>query len=143
MFNPTRDQVRQFFFDAWRKHREGLPLAGLDPTAIDIMLSHPEYHAILDDPDANRERDWTPESGTTNPFLHLSMHLAIEEQVSIDQPPGIRDAVDAATRRLGDPHAARHAVIECLGEMMWRAQRGGGTPDALAYLACVRRAGRK
>ncbi len=139
MFNPTRDQVRQFFFEAWRKHRNGLPLVGLETTAADLVLAHPEYHTMLDDPERYLNREWTPEDGQTNPFLHLSMHLAIAEQRSIDQPPGIRAALLLLAQRLGDEHEAEHAAMECLGEMMWRAQRTGTQPDVAGYLECLAR----
>ena len=139
MFNPTRDQVRQFFFDAWRKYRERELLAGLDRIAVDVILLHPEYHPVLDAPERYQEREYRPEAGDTNPFLHMSMHLAIEEQLSIDQPPGIQREFARIAVKSGDRHAACHEVMECLGETVWRAQRDGATPDALAYLACLKR----
>ena len=122
MFNPTRDQARQFLVDAWRKRREKLPATPLETLAADLVGLHPEYHALLEAADA-LTREWTPEQGETNPFLHLSLHLAIEEQLSIDQPPGIRAAFEALLARRGDRHAALHAVLDCLGETVWRAQR--------------------
>ncbi|MFZ1246165.1 MAG: DUF1841 family protein, partial [Azonexus sp.] len=92
MFNPSRDQVRRFFCDAWKKHIDRLPLVGAEVTAADITARHPEYQPLLSDANAAVEKEWTPEGGAMNPFLHLSLHLAIHEQVSIDQPPGIRMA---------------------------------------------------
>ena len=74
-----------------------------------------------------------------NPFLHLSLHLAIEEQLSIDQPPGLREAFERIVAKSRDRHAALHAVLECLGETVWRSQREGKPLDAEAYLACVRK----
>ena len=139
MFNPSRDQVRQFFFDAWRKHRQREVLAGLDHVAVGVMLLHPEYHAVLDDPERYQDREYRPEAGDTNPFLHMSMHLAIEEQLSIDQPPGIKGEFARIAARLGDWHAACHEVMECLAETVWRSQRDGMPPDALAYLECLKR----
>ena len=139
MFNPSRDQARQFFFDAWRKQREREVLAGLDSVAVGVMLLHPEYHPVLDEPERYQDREYRPDAGATNPFLHLSMHLAIEEQLSIDQPPGIKREFTRIAARLGDRHAACHEVMECLGETVWRAQRDGATPDALAYLECLKR----
>lgn len=138
MFTPSREQVRHFFCDTWRKHRDRNILEGLEATALDIILAHPEYHALLDAPEATVDADYTPERGETNPFLHLSLHLAIAEQVSIDQPPGIRDAyARLAARR--DAHAAQHVLLECLGETIWAAQRTGQGLDHLAYLECIRR----
>ncbi|MFZ1900286.1 MAG: DUF1841 family protein [Azonexus sp.] len=138
MFNPSREQVRRFFCDAWKKHQERLPLVGAEVTAADIAARHPEFHALLADSAGAMDKEWTPEGGQTNPFLHLSLHLAIHEQVSIDQPPGIRAAFEALRARLG-PHDAEHVILECLGETIWRAQRQGGAMDADAYLEAVRR----
>ena len=138
MFNPSRDEVRRFFRDAWSKHREKRPLVGLETTAVDLMLAHPEYHAALESA-AEAERDFGIEEGQTNPFLHLSLHLAIEEQVSIDQPPGLRAELERLAAKRGDRHAALHEILDCLGETVWRSQREGTPPDAAAYLECVRR----
>ncbi|MFT3960737.1 DUF1841 family protein [Propionivibrio sp.] len=138
MFNPSREQVRRFFCESWRKHRERLVLEGAEATAADLIAEHPEYHALLEDPQAAVEREFTPEGGQMNPFLHLSLHLAIAEQISIDQPPGIKAAY-AALRRTLDVHDAEHAIMECLGETLWRAQRNNAPMDGEAYLDCVRR----
>lgn len=138
MFNPSRDQVRQFFFDTWAKYRRKEPLAGLETFAIDVILLHPEYQPLLDDP-ANAARDYGVEGGEMNPFLHLSLHLAIEEQVSIDQPPGIRAALSRLAERRGDRHDALHGVLDCLGQMVWKSQRENRPPDGAAYLECVRK----
>lgn len=139
MFNPSREQARRLFFDAWRKYTERKPMVGLENVALDVALLHPEYHAMLGDPQRSAERDYAPEAGDTNPFLHMSLHLAIEEQLSIDQPPGIRSEFERIALARGDRHAALHAVLECLGETLWRAQRDGAPPDGAAYLECLRR----
>ena len=128
MFNPTRDQSRIFLFDLWDKHRSGAALTPLESLALSILLEHPEYHPVLENRERYLDRDWKPEAGETNPFLHVAMHLAIEEQLSIDQPPGIRAAVQAITGKLGE-HGARHEVMECLAEVIWQAQRNGAPFD--------------
>lgn len=138
MFAPTREQVRQFFSETWAKYRAGSPLQGMETLAIDVILLHPEYHATLANP-GSTDRDYAPEDGQINPFLHLSLHLAIEEQLSIDQPSGICAAFDALLRKHGDRHDALHSALECLGEMMWRSQRDGAAPDAQSYLECLKR----
>ena len=140
MFNPSRDQVRLFFCEAWRKHRARLVLEGAEATAADLIEHHPEYHALLEQPEAAVEQEFTPENGQMNPFLHLSLHLAIAEQISIDQPPGIRAAYQTLRQRL-DVHDAEHVVMECLGETLWQAQRSGGALDAERYLECLRQKG--
>ena len=138
MFNPSREQARRFFCESWRKHRERLVLEGAEATAADLIAEHPEYHALLEDPQAAVEREFTPEGGQMNPFLHLSLHLAIAEQISIDQPPGIKAAYFALRRTL-EVHDAEHAIMECLGETLWRAQRNNAPMEGEAYLDCVRR----
>src|SRR5688572_6401189 len=139
MFDPSRDEVREMFFGAWRKYREGVPLVGIEAAALDVILQHPEYHEVLGAPERYRERDYT---GEANPFLHMSLHLALEEQLSIDQPPGIRGRWQALLQRTADPHEALHQAIECLAEMLWRSQRDGAPPDAAAYLSCLERRAR-
>ena len=143
MFNPTRAQVRELFFETWRKYRAGEPLAGMEALALEVVLAHPEYHALLGDPERFREREYFPELGETNPFLHMSLHLALEEQLSIDQPAGVAARFAALAARLGERHVALHEAIECLAEMVWRAQRDGAAPDATAYLDCLERRARR
>jgi len=139
MFNPSRDQARQFFIDAWRKHGAGEALTSMEAIAAELVAQHSEYHALLGDPDA-AYKDFSPEDGQINPFLHLSLHLAIHEQLSIDQPAGLRNAYDAClTRHHGDRHAALHEILEALAETIWQAQRNGKPLDALAYVENVRR----
>lgn len=138
MFNPSRDQARQFFTEAWRKRGAGEVLTPLEHIAADLIALHPEYHALLADADA-LSREFAPEDGGVNPFLHLSLHLAIEEQLSIDQPPGLRSAFARCQLRRGNRHDALHDVLECLGETVFNAQRDQRPPDALAYVECVRR----
>ena len=139
MFNPSRAQVRRFFCEAWQKHQERRPLLGAEVAAANIVARHPEYHELLSSGEAAVELEWTPEGGQMNPFLHLSLHLAVHEQLSIDQPSGICAAFTALCARL-DTHAAEHAILECLGETLWNAQRQGRPMDSESYLQCVRRA---
>lgn len=137
MFSPTREEVRRFFCDAWAKYRSDQPLQGLEAVALEVILAHPEYQRLLEDPQESLTAEYAPEGGALNPFLHLSLHLAIEEQLSIDQPRGLRARYDALAARLGSEHEAKHVVLECLGETVWTAQRSGRPPDEAAYLECV------
>jgi hypothetical protein len=141
VFNPSRDQARRFFIDAWQKFRAREALTPLEQVAADLAQLHPEYHAVLEDPDS-ADRDFSPEDGKINPFLHLSLHLAVHEQLTIDQPPGLRGAYDACLSAKGDRHAALHDVIESLGETIWQAQRSGEPLDAAAYVEAVHRRSR-
>lgn len=140
MFNPSREQARSFFIDAWKKQNERLPLTPLETIAADIVAHHPEYHAILTKTDAN-ERDFPTDDGQINPFLHLSLHLAIEEQLSIDQPVGLRAAFEQCQRQRNDRHQALHDVMESLVETLWIAQRHGTPLDGAAYVAAVKKKG--
>ena len=137
MFAPSRDEARRYFFDTWKKYRAGEPLSALEQTTLTVITLHPEYHALLDDADRNLDRDFTPADGAINPFLHLSLHLAVEEQLSIDQPPGVRAAYERRLAVTGSVHDAKHALLECLGETLWQAQRAGTAPDSAGYLECI------
>ena len=139
MFQPTRSDVRRFFVDVRRKRDAGLPLTPLETIAADWIEAHPEYRVDLADPVSAETATYSGEDGRENPFLHLSMHLSISEQLSIDQPVGIRAAVESLAARLGSAHAAQHEAMECLGRMLWEAQRSGRPPDGDAYVECVRR----
>ncbi|MFT4100764.1 MAG: DUF1841 family protein [Burkholderiaceae bacterium] len=139
MFNPSSEQVRRFFCEIWAKHTAGQPLTPIEAMALDWILEHPEYHADLAALDEALHRSYSADDGRENPFLHLSMHLAIAEQLSIDQPPGIRAAFERLAQRLDSLHEAAHQVMECLGRTLWEAQRDRRMPDGDAYLACIRR----
>lgn len=134
-----RGQTREVFFRAWRAHREGRPLEGVEKLIVQVALRHPEYHLVLEQSEAARERDYFPEAGETNPFLHLGMHIAIEEQLSIDQPPGIRGLYQKLLSRYPDEHAVQHHMMECLGEMLWQASRQKTAPQETVYFNCLRR----
>ena len=138
----SRDQLRQMYIDAWRKQREGVPMEPLEAQIADVIALHPEYQAQLERPDDVVDRDYTPESGQSNPFLHMGLHLAVRDQVATDRPPGIRQAFESLAARMGSPHDAEHRIIECLAEALWEAQRAGRPPDEQAYLSRVKSLGR-
>ena len=139
MFNPSQHDVRRFFCEAWRTARAGAGLTPMDAIARGWLVQHPEYDSAFSDLDAALAADYSVERGQSNPFLHLSMHLSIAEQVAVDQPPGIRAAYLALAQKLGE-HDAHHALMECLGQMIWTSQRSGLPPDGQAYVECARRA---
>ena len=139
MFNPTQADVRRFFCAVHAKAQASQPMEAIETLASLWIAEHPEYHAELSDLDAALARNYDAEPERTNPFLHLSMHLSISEQCSIDQPRGIRQAVELLSRRLDSLHDAHHAAMECLGQMLWERQRSGRPPDGDAYVAAVQR----
>lgn len=139
MFQPAQADVRRFFCAAHAKQRDGRPLDPMEDIAARWIAEHPEYHADLADEAAALAAVYTVEDGRTNPFLHLSMHLSIHEQTAIDQPTGIRQAVQLLAAKRNSLHEAHHEVMECLGEMIWASQRSGLPPDGQAYIEAVRR----
>ncbi len=139
MFQPSQNDVRRFFCDTHAKQRAGLPLTPMEALAGRWVAEHPEYHAELADVAAALAAVYEVEGGRSNPFLHLSMHLSISEQVSIDQPRGVRQAIDLLAARRQSLHEAHHEAMECLGEMIWTSQRSGLPPDGQAYLDHLRR----
>ena len=136
--DQDRGGLRRRYLDAWRKSREGRPLEPLEHQIATVVEQHPEYHALLEDEAAALARDYTPESGQSNPFLHLGLHLAIRDQVAPDRPPGIAAVHRELARRLGDLHEAEHRMMERLGEALWLSQRTGRPPDEAAYLESLR-----
>jgi hypothetical protein len=139
MFNPSQADVRRFFCAVQAKADAGQPMDALETLAGQWLQEHPEYRADLADEAAALARNYDAGGGRENPFLHLSMHLSISEQCSIDQPHGIRQAVELLAVRRGSLHDAHHEAMECLGRMLWESQRSGRPPDGAAYVECVQR----
>jgi len=139
VFTHDRNQMRAVFFRAWKRNRNGFPLEGIEQLIVAVAQRHPEYHAILDNAEDHGDRDYLPDLGQTNPFLHMSMHIAIAEQLSIDQPRGVRAHYQAILAHTGADHDAEHRMMECLGELLWQAGRAGSAPDQAVYLDCLAR----
>ncbi len=139
MFNPTQADVRRFFCQTYAKHTNKQILSPLENIAARWLVEHPEYHADLSDEAVAIAKDYPPEAGKSNPFLHLAMHLSISEQVQADLPAGLKVAYGMALARMGDPHATHHAVMEVLGKVLWESQRSKLAPDMDAFVDGVRR----
>ena len=139
MFEPSQADVRRFFCAVYAKWRDGQPMDALETLASQWVAEHPEYHADFSDVDAALERMYEVKDGKTNPFLHLSMHLSVSEQCSIDQPRGIRQAVELLTAKRDSLHDAHHETMDALGQMIWESQRSGRPPDGHAYIDAVQR----
>jgi hypothetical protein len=138
LFNPSRDEVREFFFNAWAQFKVQKPLTDLEKIALAVMYMHPEYHGILNAPQQCKSQEYFPEFGETNPFLHMSLHLSILEQISINQPIGIADIYEKLKLKHQNEHIfehqAQHDILECLGEVIWQAQRNNTDIDANYYV---------
>ena len=137
MFGNDRNQLRKVFYDCWQAKRDALALDAMQQVIVRIIELHPEYHYLLETPDAI-DRDYSPEHGETNPFLHMSMHIELAEQLSTDRPAGIRDCYQSLLAIYGSAHTAEHEMMECLGEALWQAQRSQQAPDESAYMHCLR-----
>ena len=137
LYGSKRETYRQVFLESWLAYREGRPLEGVRARLVAVILRHPEYHGLLADAERGLEQDFPPEQGRSNPYMHMSLHVGLVELLALGQPAGIVDLFDEARRRLGE-NAAEHLFVDCLGEMMWQAQRAGCAPDMVALLACVR-----
>ncbi|EDN68921.1 conserved hypothetical protein [Beggiatoa sp. PS] len=135
MFQSERDQTRQFFFEVWRKHQNAQPLEPLETMVLEIILRHPEYQHYFSKPDTTI--DFLPEQGQTNPFLHLGLHIALQEQLTTDRPPGIRTLYQSLASKNNDLHKVEHQMMDCLAETLWTSQRNGTMPDEQVYLACL------
>jgi len=139
MFNPSQEDVRRFFCNTYAKARTGVALEAIETIAAQWIEEHPEYHADLANVEQALTTLYAADEARGNPFLHLSMHLSISEQCSIDQPRGIRQAVELMTQKRNSLHQAHHAAMDCLGHMLWESQRAGRPPDGAVYLSCVQR----
>lgn len=137
LFGNQRQDTREVFFRTYEKLQRRELLEGIETIVGRVIKAHPEYHSLLQQREAYADRDYLPQQGEPNPFLHMGMHVAIEEQLSLDRPRGIRAAYEGLLLRLADPHAAQHQVMECLGEMMWQAQRQNAAPDEDRYIECL------
>ena len=142
MFGTDRDSLRRYYCTVWDKACAGQPLEPLERIIAEAIRAHPEYQLALADAETALGREYAPELGQTNPFLHLGMHIAIHEQLGSNRPAGILDVYQRLCRRAGDAHAAEHWMMECLGETLWEAQRAGREPDERAYLERLRRLAR-
>jgi hypothetical protein len=143
VFNPSREESRKFFIEAWRKRRDATPATPMELLVSDIIGAHPEYHGLFESGARDLDKDWTPEGGQTNPFLHVSLHVAVREQLQVDQPPGIRALHTSLTETLADALEADHIVMEALAEQIWQLQRNQLPFDNSRYLAAVREAARR
>ncbi len=138
IFGNDREQLRRQYRRAWRKHQAGEPLEPLERLIAGVVAMHPEYHRWIESESA-LVQNFDPTQGQTNPFLHMGMHIALAEQVGTDRPAGIHRIHQRLTQKYGSPHEAEHQMMECLGRVLWEAQRDNRPPDEKAYLECLKR----
>ncbi|MEW8507015.1 MAG: DUF1841 family protein [Candidatus Thiodiazotropha sp.] len=134
-----RNQLRQVFFEAWRKHQAGDDMEPLEKMVCSVVGAHPEYHGMLNDRERFLLQEFHGENGESNPFLHMAMHITLLEQITTDRPVGIGGLYQRLCQRTGDAHDAEHRLMECLGRVLWEAQSANRTPDEAAYIDCIER----
>jgi len=139
MFGNDRTALRRFYTESWRKARCNEPMETLEQQIAAVIGEHPDYQPLFESSEEVLERDFAPETGSTNPFLHMGMHLALREQLATGRPAGIRDLWPRLLKKIGDAHEVEHRMMECLGQALWEAQRSNRTPDENAYLECLRK----
>jgi hypothetical protein len=139
MFSPDRTQMRRLFVEAWRKAKTQQALQPIEQLIAEVARQHPEYHRLLEAGESALDKEFLPEDGQTNPFLHMGMHISLQEQIGVDRPPGIRQLYQQLAAHNADVHETEHQLMECLGLSLWQAQRNGGMPDEQAYLECARK----
>ena len=136
MFGQNRQQLRQFYHDAWQKKQANQSLSALESVIAQVISEHPEYHKIFNS-DASLEQEYFVEDGQTNPFLHMGLHISLHEQISTDRPQGIRDLYQQLQVKFANAHDAEHQMMECLTESLWLAQRNNQPPSESAYLQAI------
>ena len=137
MFGQDRTELREMFFTSWKKHQDKQIMEPLEAVVAKIIELHPEYHTLFADQDTI-DKDYTPEMGETNPFLHIAMHISIQEQLSTKRPTGIEQIHQSMLTKIKDPHETEHVMMECLGKMLWEAQSQNRAPDENDYLLCLK-----
>ncbi|MGD8911909.1 MAG: DUF1841 family protein [Candidatus Thiodiazotropha sp.] len=137
MFSGDRDQLRQVFFEAWRKYQAGNEMEPLEKMVASVIAQHPEYHAMLNNRERSLAQEFHGQTGESNPFFHMGMHISLLEQISTDRPVGISERYRRLCQRMGEAHEAEHQLMECLGRMLWEAQSANRMPDEEAYLDCI------
>jgi hypothetical protein len=135
-YSDSPAETRRPFFESWKKYRERQPLLPLEQQIADVILAHPEYHALLENPENQAHFTLPPEA--PNPFLHMGLHLAIRDQVATNRPQGIATVWKQLLARTHDPLAAEHCIMEPLAECLWQAQRNNTLPDEGRYLEALR-----
>ena len=138
MYSQDRNQIRTFFRSAWKKYIDKLPAEPLEILVGDVISIHPEYHNMLENDSNDLDKDYQPEEGQTNPFLHMGMHISLREQYNSNRPDGIQLLYKKILIKMGDPHEAEHVMMDCLAENLWQAQKSGELPDEKAYLDCLK-----
>lgn len=133
LYSKNRSEQRAFLSNAWVKFQNNEDLDPMEFQLVEIIKIHPEYHHLIQTTDA----EYFPEHGQVNPFLHINLHLALREQLSINQPIEVRLAYDSLLEKIKDPHEVEHTLIDCIAEMIFSAQKNHSSFDYENYKRCL------
>lgn len=133
MYTDNREAYRDVFFAVWQKHLKQLPLEPMEKQLIEVILLHPEYRTVLEDPATFQRQEFTPEE---NPFIHLSLHMTVREQIQLDRPIGVKQIYQTWCEQQ-TAHDAEHKMMMCLAQLLWKAQETGQPPDEKDYLTAL------
>lgn len=139
IFGQDRNQIRNIYFQSWQKFKQKQVLEPMESLIANLINQHPEYHDFFDHIEENKQQEFTPEMGQTNPFLHLGMHISIQEQLGTQRPKEMTTLYQALCNKMGDSHKAEHLIMDCLGEMLWQAQKNNQPPDEMSYIECIKK----
>jgi len=139
VFNQDRSQLRRFYFQSWNKYKNNLAMEPMETIVATLIKQHPEYHDFFNDLEKNQNKDFTPDMGQSNPFLHLGMHISIQEQLSTQRPAALSPLYQSLCKKTDDAHEAEHQIINCLGEMLWLSQKNNQPLDETTYIECVKK----
>lgn len=138
IFSDNRDDLRQFYVDAWRKTRNGETLEPLEAIVSKIVEMHPEYHSLIEDAELAKSKEFSPDLGEANPFAHMGLHIAVHEQLTTQRPVELKALYQKALHKLKEPHEVEHLIMDCLAEMIWASQKNATLPNEKKYLKCVK-----
>jgi hypothetical protein len=133
VFFQDRKKQREFLANSWQKYTSNKPLEPLEQQLVSVIKIHPEYHNLI----GNIDSEYLPEQCGVNPFLHINLHLALRDQLSINQPKGVKEVHQKLIDQYKDPHVVEHLMMECIAEMIYISQKNNTTMDQESFLNCI------
>jgi hypothetical protein len=134
VFTSDRSKQRQYLKQAWEKYTSQEQLEPLELQLSKIVEQHPEYQNLI----KNLDSEYFPEQGNTNPYLHINLHLTLQDQITMDQPKGIRDIHSQLIVKIKDAHEVEHMMMEHIAEMIFNAQKNNAAFDLDGYIQALK-----
>ena len=134
MFSSDRSAQRKFLAKSWEKYKTNQLLEPLELQLANIIAKHPEYQEIIN----NLDTEYFPEQGKINPFLHINLHLSLQDQLDLDQPKGIKEIYNSLLKKIKDTHRVEHIMMEQIAEMIFISQKNNKPMDQEQYLRSLK-----